>query len=465
MTRIPLTHIGSGDENNPRVGQLFHDIDRNIIETYHDSAFSSVGTPEGYVNVKDFGAKGDGVTDDTEAIQAAIDANPKVFFPDGEYIIEDTIYLPRSFEFKGSLTGMTYASSYAPESCMISARFGEEVTEMFKPKDFTDSKIRTHAIIRDIAFNGNEHTSQLRTCFYGFNFRRTLIYNILIKHVGYAFRSSFSFVSVIRDSTFIGLTKSFIDTQNFIGSEYILVDSFVSGNYINGRPFFTNVILFNGQIAHSTISNNYIDFAYIGIYMRNGTTNANIIGNIIDVCYRGIYSNVTYNYSIIGNSFTNCHKNYLTSWTNNTLYEDSNLSDMSTKDWCGFTSTGMRSITLSHNNFKLCNLAINLWDIYTNTINSKIIGNTYDNVDQKIKFRIYHDHLGRSHTGNIFIDDLMYQQYTELPNSRTTILSTDEPPTDRIVAFNNQIILLNGLPLINYDQKWYKFDGTEYTQE
>ena len=33
------------------------------------------------VSVKDFGAVGDGVTDDTAAIQAAIDANKAIFFP------------------------------------------------------------------------------------------------------------------------------------------------------------------------------------------------------------------------------------------------------------------------------------------------------------------------------------------------------------------------------------------------
>lgn len=46
------------------------------------------------VSVKDFGATGDGVTDDTTAIQAAIDAmiaigGGSVYFPDGEYFVSD----------------------------------------------------------------------------------------------------------------------------------------------------------------------------------------------------------------------------------------------------------------------------------------------------------------------------------------------------------------------------------------
>lgn len=48
------------------------------------------------VSVKDFGAVGDGITDDTAAIQAAIDsltAGGSCFFPRGTYLISDTITL------------------------------------------------------------------------------------------------------------------------------------------------------------------------------------------------------------------------------------------------------------------------------------------------------------------------------------------------------------------------------------
>jgi len=44
-----------------------------------------------FINVLDYGAVGDGVTDDSAAIQAAINAGPNVYFPEGEYLCNVTI--------------------------------------------------------------------------------------------------------------------------------------------------------------------------------------------------------------------------------------------------------------------------------------------------------------------------------------------------------------------------------------
>ncbi|BAU66918.1 hypothetical protein STA3757_43240 [Stanieria sp. NIES-3757] len=55
-------------------------------------------TDAGVLNVKEFNAKGDGVTDDTKAIQAALNAYPNgkriIYLPNGTYLISETLSWP-----------------------------------------------------------------------------------------------------------------------------------------------------------------------------------------------------------------------------------------------------------------------------------------------------------------------------------------------------------------------------------
>ncbi len=58
------------------------------------------------VSVKDFGAVGDGVTDDTTAIQAAINSmsstGGRVFFPSGTYLVNSGITLKTRVTLEGA---------------------------------------------------------------------------------------------------------------------------------------------------------------------------------------------------------------------------------------------------------------------------------------------------------------------------------------------------------------------------
>ena len=72
------------------------------------------------INVKDYGAVGDGVTDDTEAIQAVIDLYGKaygytgglIYFPSGGYVLTDTINLVRQGQIiQGEGIGVGSATS------------------------------------------------------------------------------------------------------------------------------------------------------------------------------------------------------------------------------------------------------------------------------------------------------------------------------------------------------------------
>ena len=63
----------------------------NDLQNSIDQLQQDVKNVLDYANVKSYGAKGDGTTDDTEAIKAAIASGKDLYFPDGKYLITGTI--------------------------------------------------------------------------------------------------------------------------------------------------------------------------------------------------------------------------------------------------------------------------------------------------------------------------------------------------------------------------------------
>lgn len=87
----------------PKNGAKFFATDTGRIFIGDGSQWNDIAVPSsgdgggsGYENVKDYGAVGDGSTDDTAAIQQAIDAAGRyggVFLPSGRYSISDTLHI------------------------------------------------------------------------------------------------------------------------------------------------------------------------------------------------------------------------------------------------------------------------------------------------------------------------------------------------------------------------------------
>jgi len=65
-------------------------------------------------SVTEFGAKGDGQTDDTAAIQRAVDECREVFFPEGTYLVSDTLRLRRDSRWFGEMWTVIDLAADAP---------------------------------------------------------------------------------------------------------------------------------------------------------------------------------------------------------------------------------------------------------------------------------------------------------------------------------------------------------------
>ena len=64
-----------------------------------------------YVTPQMFGAKADGTTDDTQAIQSAMNSDKEVFFPEGNYKITSSIVIPYNCTIKGTNDSIVIGNS------------------------------------------------------------------------------------------------------------------------------------------------------------------------------------------------------------------------------------------------------------------------------------------------------------------------------------------------------------------
>jgi hypothetical protein len=120
----------------------------------------------GSINVKWFGAKGDGVTDDTAAIQAALNTinalgGGTLFFPRGTYIISAYLTLPKNITVKGEGKNATIIK--ATHAGGGGANLGENIRNgtAFYSNWTSNASTWVGIVIRDLSiWNSNAATSQ-----------------------------------------------------------------------------------------------------------------------------------------------------------------------------------------------------------------------------------------------------------------------------------------------------------------
>lgn len=131
------------------------------------------------VSVKDFGAVGDGSTDDTSALQAALDyavANGRdVFIPDGTYIVDQLTFDSSSYASMPSIIGS------GRNQTILKKKAGSTVGALLTVGAYASTNFMANVTIENLTIDGlnNSTTTWGIICY---NFVRSRIVNCIVKN-------------------------------------------------------------------------------------------------------------------------------------------------------------------------------------------------------------------------------------------------------------------------------------------
>jgi hypothetical protein len=210
------------------------------------------------VSVKDFGAVGDGVTDDTAAIQAAVDANQSgmVLFPAGEYKCSATIILTdtNGHNFQGILSGanatITFTNAGASTDTDAAMQHG------FRAYPLTNGAGGDVTGMRDVVIEGLRITGPLHgACVYAANSQNVTIQNCQFSQSRYGVAMECCINAKILDNVFdthfnagVGMIMSGNTANVWYGSATPATTQWNDSPLIQGNGFLSGSL--SSTLAH-----------------------------------------------------------------------------------------------------------------------------------------------------------------------------------------------------------------------
>lgn len=373
---------------------------QNVVKAYSDSAFAvklptetDIDFEQEYntVNVKRYGAMGDGVTDDTSAFQTAINYcvlnKQTLIIPTGTFIITQTLIVTGTISMVGNGKENTIIKSSAINLFSQGDNYSlypHRISNIW----FKNTQISSNAILFNLSFGA----ALIKNC-------KAELWNTI-------FNRNVKQVTKILENTFYSITG------NFISSNGGFTDSQISFNYISGYQPSNPICFAPTTIVNTVITNNYFDFfkyclfADASNYASSYCTGNIISNNIFEYMFRCIVGQV-YGSTISNNHFQNIESSIMGEFFTN---PDTEMLNNTPYAIYSSGNYAMNRINILDNQFK-CN------GIYLNTpqLNINISNNIYSNPE--VNFAITFKPTGSQVSTKCFIDFMDKTNETVLPTT------------------------------------------------
>lgn len=261
-----LTFDTNGDVSLAAIDPTGTGATNNLVLAAGSTTARTLGVRFGeVVNVKDYGAAGDGVTNDTTAIQAAVNAagNKALYFPAGRYLVSSAVVFPSGSSAVRKVYGDGPAASYIYTESNISM-FSVNLNADLYYTEFSD-----------LGFIGNVSGT------------RTSNFAISLTGSGSFYCNHNLFTRLL----FLGVYRGiYVDKDSSLGGneagfDWNIFSHLQSTNY--GANQVRDVVYFlNGSGTGNVFSTCSLVFSNYGLYF--GGANGDNIGDLIfDACHFG----------------------------------------------------------------------------------------------------------------------------------------------------------------------------------
>lgn len=260
----------------------FRKFDKTVIEKMKNE-FDERG-----VNVKWFGAVGNGATDDTKSIQAAIDTGFSVFLPPGKYNVKEL----KGFSSGQIIQGISKVESWGEQNAQnitLLNGIGSADNYVIKNNVWENGILPTAIAVKNLTIEGSKKTNGILVG------NSSTIEGVKIQNCINGLSNIK--VSNVMNCQINGCTNGVMNAT----------DSKITNNFI----YYNEVGINFDNSNDNSIVNNKIEWNGIGISLTKAVFNL-ISNNIIDrnTTY-GIYTNNTTNTTITGNQFERNLTNHL----------------------------------------------------------------------------------------------------------------------------------------------------------